>query len=131
MGIEPFLLSAALLAVISQRLVRVVCADCRGRTGITDSDLALLGSKALAVGSAIYKPVGCEKCHFSGYRNRIALFELMSIDEHVQRLIVDQKPQADIAAHLNRNGFISLRQDGIVKIAAGLTTVDEILRATF
>jgi type IV pilus assembly protein PilB len=131
MGIEPFLLSAALLAVISQRLVRVVCSECRGRTQITESDLSLLGSKALAVGSAIYKPVGCEKCHFSGYRNRLALFELMSVDETIQRLIVERRPQGEITAYLHQNGFINLRQDGIVKIAAGLTTVDEILRATF
>jgi len=130
MGVEPFLLASGLSAVLAQRLVRMLCVHCRKRVPLSESDAKLLGSNSLQPGTLIYEPVGCDKCLHSGYQNRIALFELMLIDEFVRRAFIEGKSEGEILDHLTRNGFLSMRQDGIYKIAAGITSVDEVLKAT-
>ncbi|NDG84585.1 MAG: type II/IV secretion system protein [Proteobacteria bacterium] len=130
MGVEPFLLASGLSAVIAQRLVRVLCLHCRKKTALSQEDAALLGTTALAPGTVIYEPEGCDKCLHSGYQNRTALFELMIIDDFVRRAIVERKPEDEIYQYLRKSGFISMRQDGIFKIASGVTSVEEVLKAT-
>ncbi len=130
MGVEPFLISSALVAVIAQRLVRVLCTHCREKVAITEEELRLLGTSALSVDSVIYGPVGCQHCFHSGYQHRIALFEYMPIDEHIRSAIIRRDSPDQLTKYLNDNGFISMRQDGIYKIAAGITSVEEVLKAT-
>jgi type IV pilus assembly protein PilB len=130
MGVEPFLISSALVAVLAQRLVRVLCVHCREKVQITEEDIRLLGTNVLPVGTTIYGPVGCEQCHHSGYLNRVAIFELMILDDQIRKMILERESEVDITKHLAENGFISMRQDGIYKIAAGITSVEEVLRAT-
>jgi type IV pilus assembly protein PilB len=130
MGVEPFLLASGLSAVIAQRLVRMLCLHCRKKTTLTEEDVKLLGTTALSPGTVIYEPEGCEKCLNSGYQNRTALFELMIIDEFVRRAIIERQPEDEIYRHLKNSGFITMRQDGIFKIASGVTSVEEVLKAT-
>jgi general secretion pathway protein E len=130
MGIEPFLLASGLSAVLAQRLVRMLCVHCRKRVPLTEADAKLLGTTSLKPGTLIHEPAGCEKCLQSGYQSRIALFELMLVDDFVRRAFIEEKSESEILNHLTQNGFISMRQDGIYKIAAGLTSVDEVLKAT-
>ena len=130
MGVEPFLLASGLSAVIAQRLVRVLCLHCRKKTELSPEDAALLGTTTLAPGTVIYEAEGCDKCLQSGYQNRTALFELMIIDDFVRRAIIERRPEEEIYRHLKEAGFISMRQDGIFKIASGVTSVEEVLKAT-
>ena len=130
MGIEPFLISSALVAVLAQRLVRVLCPHCKQKTALSEEDVRLLGTTVLQAGSSVYEAVGCDRCMHTGYQNRIAIFELMLIDGHMQRAIIDRHSESEIMQYLNQNGFTNMRQDGIFKIAAGITTVEEVLKAT-
>ena len=130
MGIEPFLLTSALSAVLAQRLVRVLCNHCKKKVPLTEEDRRLLGTTALEAGTLVFEPSGCEKCLHSGYQNRIALFELMVVDEFVRRAIIERKPDDEIYKYLAQNGFVNMRQDGVCKIAAGITSVEEVLKAT-
>jgi type IV pilus assembly protein PilB len=130
MGVEPFLLSSGLTAVLAQRLVRVLCTACRKQVPITEEQVGSLGTGPLRAGDLIFEPVGCDKCLRSGYVNRIALFELMPVDDHIRRAIIDRVPESEIQKYLLQQGFISMRMDGVKKIAAGITSVDEVLKAT-
>ena len=130
MGVEPFLISSALVAVLAQRLVRVLCPHCRAKVELTEDDIRMLGTTTLQAGMTVYGPVGCEKCLNSGYLNRVAIFELMVIDDQIRKMIVERKSESDIYKHMSENGFISMRMDGIYKIAAGITSVEEVLKAT-
>jgi type IV pilus assembly protein PilB len=130
MGVEPFLLSSGLTAVLAQRLVRVLCSACRRQVPVTDEQIKNLGTGPLKTGDLVFESVGCDKCLRSGYVNRIALFELMPVDDFVRKAIIDRLPESEIQKYLLQNGFISMRMDGIKKIAAGITSIDEVLKAT-
>lgn len=130
MGVEPFLLSSGLTAVLAQRLVRVLCTACRKQVPVTLEQVQSLGTEVLKPGELIFEPVGCDKCLRSGYVNRIALFELMPVDEFIRKGIIDRMPEAEIQRYLQTRGFITMRMDGIKKIAAGITSIDEVLKAT-
>ena len=130
MGIEPFLLASGLSAVLAQRLVRVLCTHCRKRTELTQKDIELLGNTTLQPGVPIYEPGGCDKCFQSGYLSRIALFELVRVDDFVKKTIIEKRPEHEVLRHLMDNGFVSMRQDGVIKVLKGITSVDEVLRAT-
>jgi type II secretory ATPase GspE/PulE/Tfp pilus assembly ATPase PilB-like protein len=130
MGIEPFLLASGLSAVLAQRLVRMLCPHCRKKVPLSESDAKILGTKFLIAGTPVFEPVGCEKCLHSGYQNRIALFELMRVDDFVRRAFIERKPESEILEHILNHGFISMRQDGVFKIVAGITSIEEVLKAT-
>jgi type IV pilus assembly protein PilB len=130
MGIEPFLISSAMVAVLAQRLVRVLCPHCKQRVELTEEDVQLLGSSSLQPGTPVFGPVGCERCLNSGYLSRVAIFELMLIDDQIRRMIIERKSEVDITKHMKENGFISMRMDGIYKLVAGITSVEEVLKAT-
>ena len=130
MGLEPFLISSGLSAVLAQRLVRVLCPHCKIKVTLEAEDIRLLSTAILKVGSEVFGPVGCLECRQSGYQNRIALFELMIVDGYLQRAIIDRHSEAQITEYLLKNAFVSMRQDGVLKIAAGITSVEEVLKAT-
>lgn len=130
-GVEPFLLSSALNAVISQRLIRLLCVHCRVKTALTEKQHHALGPKAMAVGSPVYAAVGCKHCHSSGYRHRTPIFEILVVDNTIRKMIAAKKTEVEVTAYLHTQGFVSMREDGIQKIAAGLTSVEEVLKNTF
>ncbi len=125
MGVEPFLLSSSLVGCLAQRLVRVLCTDCRRQRSASQAELDFL-----AEGSAIvFEARGCEACGNSGYRGRTGIYELVAIDDAMRQFIHDRTSEHELVRHARRS-CPSIREDGKAKILAGVTTVQEVLRVT-
>jgi len=122
MGVENYLINSSLVAVLAQRLVRVICANCRVPDGIT---LSPFGEHV-----ETYRGAGCDTCNGTGYRSRIGIFELMEINEEIRGLIMANADASKITDAARRNGMIALREDGWNKVGKGITTPDEVLRVT-
>jgi type IV pilus assembly protein PilB len=130
MGIEPFLVGSALDCVVAQRLARRLCERCKVPANHTVEDLDALGigvdpSRPLPT---LFRAVGCPACSHTGFRGRIALHEVMSVSEDIERLAVQRASSAEIARVARRQGMSTLRQDGWAKASLGLIPVEEILR---
>jgi general secretion pathway protein E len=130
MGIEPFLVSSSVLAVIAQRLVRMVCQDCRQPYDPSDAELARIGLQRNQLTKSIYRPTGCKLCRNTGYRGRMAIQELMIMDDEVRGLVMQKADASMIRRACTSRGMTLLRQDGADRIMAGLTTIEELLRVT-
>lgn len=130
-GIEPFLLSSALKAVIAQRLVRVLCDQCREAYTPNTAALKTLGiSPEQARGKVFYRPHGCPACFHTGYRGRVCIMEILLIDDHLKTLILQTSDSNRIRKAAMEQNMISLRQDGIEKIFNGITSIEEVIRIT-
>lgn len=128
MGIEPFLLSSSLLAVLSQRLVRTLCNDCKVEHQPDEKERQYLGISATEP-CQIFEPKGCDKCNYSGYRGRVGIHELLVIDEEARDLIHNGHGEQAIEKYARRTSP-SIREDGMLKVLAGKTTLGEVLRVT-
>jgi len=126
MGVEPFLLSSSIVGVLSQRLVRKLCEDCKQPIQADEASQALLGIESEVT---IYQAKGCDACFDQGYRGRIGLYELILIDEDVKALIHNQVGEQVMEQHV-RKTTPSLRQDGMEKVLLGRTTIEEVLRVS-
>ncbi len=127
MGIAPFLIASSLGGVVAQRLVRKLCPVCREEYEITP---AVCESFGLPVGSHAWKPVGCSACRGSGYKGRSGIFEIFRVSENIRRLIVEGAPSTAIRAAAVEEGMISLRQSGLDRVMAGITSMEEVLSLT-
>jgi general secretion pathway protein E len=128
MGIEPFLIASSALAILGQRLARKICDRCKKTYSATPE---LLKSLGIASGNVtFYRGEGCPACNKTGYQGRVGLYELMDMSEAVRELIISKASSSAIKAAASKSGFKTLRQEGLVKAAAGLTTVEEVLRVT-
>jgi general secretion pathway protein E len=129
MGLEDYLVAAVLKGVLAQRLVRRLCPACRAPYA---PELGLLDRPELTIlaDATLYRPVGCEACVGTGYHGRTAIAELLLFDERLARLVLRRAELAEIAAEARAGGMIDLRGDGLAKIAAGETSLDEVLRVT-
>ena len=125
MGVEPFLLSSSLTGILAQRLVRRLCDSCKKERPATTEELEFL-KEARAV---VFEGVGCESCARTGYIGRTGIYELISIDEQMRKLIHDQSSEQDLANYA-RSKAPNIREDGKQKILNGTTTVQEVLRVT-
>jgi type IV pilus assembly protein PilB len=131
MGIEPFNISASLVGVLAQRLVRKVCAKCRVEYTPDPDVLRRLGlNDAEISGKVLYRGVGCETCGGSGYNGRHAIHELLIVDEAVESAIVKGKSSVEIKEEAVAQGMKTLRDDGILKAFQGITTLEEVLART-
>jgi general secretion pathway protein E len=132
MGIEPFLVSSSILAVLAQRLVRMVCPTCREPYAPTAVELARIGVRPEALQGPIYRPAanGCRACRSTGYRGRTAIQELMLMDDEVRSLVMQKADAATIRRACTAHGMTLLRQNGAQRILLGETTVEELLRVT-
>ncbi|MBU2706994.1 type II secretion system ATPase GspE [Zooshikella marina] len=128
MGIEPFLLASSLIGMVAQRLVRVLCDDCKAPYTATVRDCRALGFDE-ETAPTLYHPKGCEECNNSGYRGRLGIYEVIAIDETLRTLIHTEASEQEIAVHARKLGP-GIRDDGKAKVLAGLTTVEEVLRVT-
>jgi len=128
MGVEPFLLSSSLLAVLAQRLVRTLCPECRVAHEPDKRERNILGLE-LQTPATIYRAEGCETCNFSGYRGRSGIYELLVVDDQVREMIHSGAGEQQIERYL-RNTTPSIRHDGIAKVLDGTTTLEEVLRVT-
>jgi len=132
LGVEPYLLASSLLAVLAQRLVRRICPACRAAFAPTAEDRARWNLSASDGPSPdpLYRGTGCEACLETGYRSRIGVFELLSVSEPIRDLIHRQAKASTIKAEATAGGMTTLRADGVAKVAAGVTTMDEVVRVT-
>jgi type IV pilus assembly protein PilB len=131
MDIEPFLVGSALDCVVAQRLARRLCERCREPYMPNPNELHALGflSESMpSIDGPLYKPVGCGSCSNTGYRGRVAIHEVMTVTEGIERLAVARASSAEIARLAISEGMQTLRQDGWAKARLGITSVDEILR---
>ena len=127
MGIESFLTASAIDCVVAQRLARKLCTHCKQRTVIPQQALLEAG---LRVGTDVeaYEPVGCARCNRTGYRGRIGLFSVMEMSDAIKELTVGGAPEAEITAIARDQGMITLREDGLQKVRAGITSIAEVAR---
>lgn len=130
MGIEPFLVGSALDAVVAQRLARKLCDKCK--EPYEPSEAEMLAARFPWVPGepvpVLHRTGGCATCSRTGYRGRIALHEVMRVTEEIERLAVGRSSAAEIAATARKQGMLALREDGWLKVVAGLTSIEEILR---
>lgn len=130
-GIKPFLVASALRAAMAQRLVRAVCEKCRVEHIPTDRERKMLGTLAKNADSMkMFHGAGCPVCNKTGYKGRKGLFEIFTVDDTVQRMIFDKVPTTVLRARVREMGMRTLREDGMLKVASGMTTLEEVLRAT-
>ena len=130
-GIKPFLVASALRAAMAQRLVRAICEKCREEHIPTDRERKMLGNMARNIDNMkMFKGAGCPVCNKSGYKGRKGLFEIFTVDDTVQRMIFDKVPTTQLRARVRELGMRTLREDGMLKVASGMTTLEEVLRAT-
>jgi len=131
MGIEPFLISSSVIAILAQRLVRTVCIDCREAYVPDEEILNNIGlSPQMVKGEEIYRAKGCQNCLNTGYKGRSGIFEFMILDDFMSDLILKNSDSNSIEHMAVQRGMTTLRQDGAMKALKGLTTVEEVLRVT-
>jgi type IV pilus assembly protein PilB len=132
MGIEPFLVSASLVLIAAQRLARKVCQDCREEEKIPLSALVQLGfSEEQASTAKCYKGRGCPACNNSGYKGRIALYEVMPVGTEVKEMILEGASADELKKTAIRFGMKTLRMSGLTKVNEGVTSIEEVMRVTF
>ena len=129
MGIETFLTASAVDCVVAQRLARKLCSSCKRRTVIPPAALIEAGVRFGAEVEA-YEPVGCPRCAHSGYRGRVEIYSVMSLSDRLKEMTIARASEPDIAAVAHEEGMLTLREDGVTKIRAGQTSLEEVLRVT-
>ncbi len=130
-GIKPFLVASSTRAIMAQRLVRRICPKCKEEHRPTDAELHLLGPLAGQVSaSQLYRGKGCSDCNNSGYRGRLGIYEIFVLDDLVRHMINDQVSSSELRGQARRLGMRTLREDGLRKAVAGVTTLEEVFRVT-
>src|SRR5215470_14248957 len=132
MGVEPYNFVSALNCILAQRLVRVICPNCKRPKQYTPEDLKELGLDPAVWGNvAIMEGVGCLECSGTGYHGRTAICELMDLTDRIREMIVDRRPTSEIKRAAREEGMATLRESGLAKIRAGMTSIKEINKVTF
>jgi general secretion pathway protein E len=134
MGVEPFLVASSLVGVLAQRLVRVLCKECREAYFPTAEELREINLTTEQVrkasGGKLYRPVGCDACNGTGYRGRAGIYEIMLLDDDIRQLILKNVDSGTIKKTAAQKGMRSLMDDGANKVLKGLTSVAEVLSVT-
>ncbi|MEA1968599.1 MAG: type II secretion system ATPase GspE [Thermodesulfobacteriota bacterium] len=131
LGVEPYLITSSVKAVVAQRLVRVLCSNCKKEYSLSEAEIKTLNlsSKDLK-GKKVFKAAGCSRCFDTGYSGREAVFEIMEIDDNLKKTILTSSDSNQIMDVALSRGMLLLRQNGIEKVLNGVTTVEEVLRVT-
>ncbi|MCI3922543.1 GspE/PulE family protein [Paenibacillus sp. TRM 82003] len=129
MGVEPFLISSALKGVVAQRLVRHVCGKCAIPYTPKPDELELMTSYGLPT-SAMRKGVGCEECGRTGYKGRLAIHEVLMLDDMLRTMVLQRTSDNEYRSYATKNGLVPMLEDGLAKVAGGSTTIEEVLRVT-
>jgi type IV pilus assembly protein PilB len=131
LGVKPFLVSSGVLAIMGQRLLRLLCTKCRQIHSPELSELLSVGlSEEQVKDATLYRPVGCPDCSFSGYRGRKGIFELMRMSSVLREMTFNKAPANKIRDAARREGMVTLQEDGVRKILSGITSIEEVLRVT-
>jgi type IV pilus assembly protein PilB len=132
MGIEPFLVSSSVLLILAQRLARKICTQCKEEEKLPPAALLKVGfSNEVAETVKCYRGKGCPSCNGTGYRGRVALYEVMPIKDELKELILEGASTSEIKKTAIRLGMKTLRMSGLTKVAEGVTTLEETMRVTF
>jgi type IV pilus assembly protein PilB len=132
MGVEPYNFVSALNCIMAQRLVRVICPNCKKPRKYSPEELKDLGlDPAVWASVMLVEGAGCLECSGTGYHGRTAICELLNLTDHIREMIVDRRPTSEIKRVAREEGMITLRESGLAKIRAGITTVKEINKVTF
>jgi type II secretory ATPase GspE/PulE/Tfp pilus assembly ATPase PilB-like protein len=130
MGVEPYLLASAMAGVVAQRLVRLICPDCKSPVVYPPEMLAKVGLTP-ADGVTFHKGRGCESCGQTGYRGRTGVYEILMIDAGMHELIRERADSRRVKEAAVRSGFKTLLDDALSKAVLGQTTLDEVLRVSY
>ncbi len=132
-GVQPYLLSGALIAVVAQRLARMICPHCKYEYPITPEEKEILtkvlGEEEVAGVTHLYRGRGCDKCKGKGYVQRTAIVEVLDVDKEIDDMIVREARKKEILAYLEKKGYITMQIDGARKVIKGITTLDELIRS--
>ncbi len=129
MGVQPFLIASSLVGVLAQRLVQVLCKDCKKRHAVVPSDPGLLGVDKIPEDATIFEPVGCAKCNFKGYSGRTTVSELMLITDEIKSLIIQKADAGSLKKMAISQGMATLRISALEKVYKGITSIEEVVRA--
>ncbi len=130
-GVKPFLVASALRAAMAQRLCRSICPECRTPYAPTDRELRMLGHSAEEVSAVeMFRGSGCTRCSMTGYKGRKGIFEIFRIDDEIQHMIFERNGARQLRIRAREMGMRTLREDGLRKVLAGITSIEEVLRVT-
>jgi type IV pilus assembly protein PilB len=129
-GIEPYLISASVNAVLAQRLVRRICGNCKEAYEPSDEVKVALERANMADVGQVYRGRGCEKCRSTGYSGRCGIYEMIVLDDGFRDLVATRPSVIDLRRYAYKRGMVGLREDGLRKLKRGVTTIEEVLRAT-
>ncbi len=130
-GVQPFLVSSSVRAIVAQRLVRKLCDKCKEPAELTEAEMRALRIDASQIGgAAVMRPVGCENCRNLGYRGRAGIFEIFVIDDEVRFMINDRESTLALRKRARELGMRTLREDGVRKVLSGMTTAEEVIATT-
>jgi type IV-A pilus assembly ATPase PilB len=130
-GVQPFLVSSAVRAIVAQRLVRKICPNCKHPYELTEGEIQALGVDATQLGEAqVMKGTGCDTCKHLGYKGRAGIFEIFMIDDEVRHMINQKATTVDLRKRAREMGMRTLREDGIRKVLSGMTTAEEVIGVT-
>lgn len=131
MGVEPYLVSSSIECIIAQRLVRVICAECKQAIKPTKEILEEFGVKEKLLNFTLFKGKGCEKCRFTGYKGRTGIYEILIMDDKIRKMVLDREILNKIRGYtVEKRKMKTLRQDGWEKVKSGITTTSEVIRVT-
>lgn len=131
LGVEPALVSSTLIALISQRMVRRICTNCRTALAPTALEQDIFRRELGQELPVVYKGAGCHLCHNTGYRGRVGVFEMLVVTEGIQRKLIDRAGMGELRAQAEREGIYSMKHDGLQKIKEGITTLEEVIGSVF
>jgi general secretion pathway protein E/type IV pilus assembly protein PilB len=130
-GVQPFLVASSVRAIMAQRLVRRLCQNCKQAGEMSEAELRALRIEPGQLREAqVMKPVGCEQCRQTGYKGRMGIFEIFIIDDEVRHMINKRSSTLTLRQRARELGMRTLREDGVRKVLAGLTSVDEVISTT-
>ncbi len=130
-GIKPFLIASAVRAIMAQRLVRKLCNDCKAPGALSEKEMHSLRIDAMQAAEAhIMGPVGCNRCRKAGFRGRLAIIEILKMEDDVRAMVNQELTTPQIRKRARELGMRTLREDGVRKVLAGMTTADEVIEAT-
>ena len=131
-GVQPFLVASSVRAIMAQRLVRRLCTACREPGELSETELRALHimEPGQLVEAQVMKPVGCEQCRNTGYKGRVGIFEIFMIDDEVRHMINKRSPTLSLRQRARELGMRTLREDGVRKVLAGLTSAEEVISIT-
>ena len=131
MEIEPFLVASSLMAVVAQRLLRLLCNSCKESYNPSDEELKKIGlNRADLQDGIVYRAKGCDRCFDMGYTGRSAIFEMLLIDDEIRNLTLGKVDSGQIKRNAIEHGMTTLRMDGAGHVLRGLTSIDEVMRVT-